>query len=901
MEASPINLERAQLFAVLLLVWGQFLPFFLFAQEKEPSFFELKGLVTDAQTKAPLPFATVIGRNGKTNQMLRFATTQENGAFELSLPFADSLYAIEVRHLGYGTKKLWFLPDSLPSFLQIALSPQETVIKEVIVRSEKPPVQIKGDTTQFNTDAFLTGSEETIEQLIGKLPGFRVQDDGGISYKGKEVKAVMLDGDDLLGKDYKVATRTLRASLLESIQAIENYHSNPLLKGIEQGKGTVVNLQVKQQYQQLLFGNVSFAYGLSNKREGFSNLLSYGHRVKSYFYLSHNTTGQDLGPITKLEGSLDELREQIAEMSEGQTSFYESDLAYSGFFKKEWQNFNRQAAVKGTSVVRFSDKASAKVNASAVTDRNALAVENTSTYFPLEPPVSFESRAESLKKPQQLKIGSEWVWKTSAKSRFFYENELFRPSTHLIHQYRFGMPGETNEAFGEDYHAHQEGFRQKMEFTYRLGAKAALVATLKQHTIDQSKSHLFVGGNGQFSGFFEKNPPMWKDSLFQELDNSLSTWLAEVKLPFKTRHFVGKIQSGHSLKKEQVSLNQQLNNQTVTDPSASRFQVSHSFTSVKLERDFKALSVMGKGQLSYYNFHLVNTDKNSRQQLIWLPEVQLKYRLAKTFAAKLLYEKQASIPPFATWFASTFFTSFRTAQRGVDQVVIPQQHVLSFSVEQDQPSKGQRINVGVQHLIKRNSYQPQREITESLDQQSFFVLDRATVWRFRSSFNRFFDDLKLNLYGACNLEVGQSANQLNQENQAITTQQAGCEGGIGWVGTGIVTLGLNGQWNRFAFKTSTNRSFQFEKTELRFYSNFNIKHVQGQFDQHMVLISGTSYWFANLKISYSFKEKASLFLIARNLYNTSGFRSIIATEINADQQQFDFQPIMVLAGLAINF
>ena len=57
-------------------------------------------------------------------------------------------------------------------------------------------VEMKADTFVYNAGAYRVPEGSALEELVKKLPGAEVAEDGTITINGKEVKKIMIDGKD---------------------------------------------------------------------------------------------------------------------------------------------------------------------------------------------------------------------------------------------------------------------------------------------------------------------------------------------------------------------------------------------------------------------------------------------------------------------------------------------------------------------------------------------------------------------------------------------------------------------------------------------------------------------------------------------------------------------------------
>ncbi len=201
-------------------------------------------------------------------------------------------------------------------FVKIRLQLKPPVLLDDIVVTPKKPYEIKKDTVSYDVKSYLDGSERKIQDVIKKLPGIEVNEQSGeIKYKGKSIETVTLDGDNLFGYNYTLATRNINADMVEEVEAIDNYTENPLLKGIEQGGKVSLNLKLKKR-QFDISGNFDLGGGwFDNKKPALdlhSNILGIAQAYKSFAVLGYNNVGVNNSPFDYFGfiRSLEQVREQ---------------------------------------------------------------------------------------------------------------------------------------------------------------------------------------------------------------------------------------------------------------------------------------------------------------------------------------------------------------------------------------------------------------------------------------------------------------------------------------------------------------------------------------------------------------------------------------------------------------
>lgn len=249
----------------------------------------LTGLVED-QGNLPLPSAQVMLRQGET--IKAFAMTGADGAFSLDLAsvVSDS-FMVEVRYFGYAPKRIALADIDLNEVLVIILKEQGVELKEVVVSAEALPQITKGDTLIYRTDAYRDGSEKKIEEVIAKLPGVEVGEDGSIKVKGKPLDRILIDGEDLFDKNYKLLSRNVPANLVDRIDVISDYQQDGLVGDLSTESETVLNLNLDPDKKRPLFGEVSGQLGNSTTRAAHANLFHFGKKAKAVNFSDYTTLG----------------------------------------------------------------------------------------------------------------------------------------------------------------------------------------------------------------------------------------------------------------------------------------------------------------------------------------------------------------------------------------------------------------------------------------------------------------------------------------------------------------------------------------------------------------------------------------------------------------------------------
>ena len=243
----------------------------------------LKGFVKDS-SGISVPYVNVVLKKDST--IISYTTTSETGGFKLTFDFIDE-FEIVISGLGFNkfSKNILIDNSKLDSIdIGVVVLTQSYISLEEVELSANKPILAKNDTISIQVDSYLDGSEEVVEDILEKLPGVEVGKDGTIMVQGKSVEKVMVEGDDLFEKGYKLLTRNLNADVIDKVEILENYSENILLKNIENSDKVALNITLKEDRKTTLFGNLSLSYGTDNFYEEKANIISFNKKTKYYFF-----------------------------------------------------------------------------------------------------------------------------------------------------------------------------------------------------------------------------------------------------------------------------------------------------------------------------------------------------------------------------------------------------------------------------------------------------------------------------------------------------------------------------------------------------------------------------------------------------------------------------------------
>lgn len=221
---------------------------------------QLEGVVKDTLGN-PLELANVIAINQETNAMASYGITNDSGKFKIELG-PNGSYQIQISYVGMKMLKVPLETKESDIVTDFVLEP-ENALDEVELVYEMP-VQVKGDTLVYNADSFQDGTERKLEDVLEKLPGVEINEDGQVEVEGKVVNKLMVNGKDFFDGDTKLATKNIPSKAVDKIQVLRNYAEVGQLRSVRNNQDNVaLNIKLKEGKENFWFGDVTLGGGAS--------------------------------------------------------------------------------------------------------------------------------------------------------------------------------------------------------------------------------------------------------------------------------------------------------------------------------------------------------------------------------------------------------------------------------------------------------------------------------------------------------------------------------------------------------------------------------------------------------------------------------------------------------------
>lgn len=217
-------------------------------------------------------------------------------------------YFLRLSFLGYATQEVNIQiqkEDREKSLGVFKMRDDAILLSEAVIQEALPPTQMVDDTLMFNVDAFKVPEGSVLEDLVKRLPGVEVEENGNIKVNGKSVSRILVDGQEYFGNDRDMAMKNIPVNIINKIKTYQRKSDFTRITGVEDGEEeTVLDLKVKKNMLKGWLSNYDAAIGMPVGEHEFQEWLKalYSGRLtlnkfqaNTQFSLNMNTNNSGRG------------------------------------------------------------------------------------------------------------------------------------------------------------------------------------------------------------------------------------------------------------------------------------------------------------------------------------------------------------------------------------------------------------------------------------------------------------------------------------------------------------------------------------------------------------------------------------------------------------------------------
>lgn len=864
----------------------------------------LKGFALDSITTLPISNATVVVSYSKNeNNIIQFTRTSKSGFFDLK--FAKKVKFnhlwLTFRHISYGSKKVQL--ENISQSIDIVLKEKESTLKEIIIKSKKK-VTVKGDTITYTTNGLKRKSDFTIEDVIARIPGVKISENGRITYKNKAISHLYINDVDLLEGRYNLATRGIPASAVEEIDVLKKHNHAKIDKGVTYSDNVALNLKIKKG-QRLVFGKAVAKLGVPIlTRELDVTPIYLKEKLQNLTSLKHNNIGKSLESngvsLTQGNGDLQFFGfDNLNILNPPNTSG-----AYVG--SEYWLN-NKSNSITSDGLYKNNKDLITKIAFSYNADVTNLENSSNQLYFfgTDSSKVSNSTKNNMFREKFYTNIVHEINKKNIyLKNKLIFQNNNSNGESQII---------QNGNPFNYFFNRNKKTIKNTTEFKIKLNKKIIDNGILFGYNSNEEQ------GLVNPSVFDEVIPNILNsEETIQNIEtkqtylggySSYNFNIGEIQSEFKQRILWQSEGLKSNLRQSSSDVFQNVSNYPfISDFSQQTF---NSTTSLKTIYRLKRYTLIVRPELTYIKLNYkesFSNKMNSNNYLFFQPRVKIKYKANHLWDFSLTNNYTSYISQFSELYDAVILKSFNVLFRNPSEINVTRNYYGSFNSSYSDILNNFLFSNNVSFSNSNSNFIVSNSINENglLQSEALEAPNNRTTFINKLSFAKsFFSLLQVNVdYTYNKTKLEQVFNTINQEIDVVNHS---------------IDLGINldyNTWYSLVYKGVLNfgktKSNSFERSNTYFKHNINLdlytsaktrinlesESIQTKFGVSDIVNSNT---FFNSRFYYKFSKSLLIEASFNNILNQKFFTTVSNSINLISESQFSLRPRQFTVGVNFSF
>ena len=860
-----------------------------------------------APNSIKLQQVSIVLSDFKDSKVVDYTFSNDNGNYVLDVN-KIGLYNLKFSHLGYATKdfQIKIIENKVDNKVDIILQEKTMSLNEVIIQAELP-MSIKKDTIRYKTKYYVKGTEQTVEDLLKTIPGLNINSEGTIRIGNQEIEKLMIDGDDLFEKGYKILSKNMPAYPIEEVEVLKNYSNNRLLKGIEESNKVALNLKLNEKSKRIWFGSIKIGSNFKNRYEILGNLMNFGKKNKFYFLTNLNNIGSDA------TGDIDNLVRpfrinQPASIGDNQQVRNLIDLSSTSLnFKKSRTNFNNAELVSLNAIFNPTKKLKIKTLGFFNWDEQDFfrnSIDNVTANG-----TNFTNTEDfKLQNKKTVSFGKIDLTYNISKTKMLESTTKFN---------RGNTNGQSNLVFNgtstiENLQSNNTLFDQKISYSNKFKNKKVFLLTGR--FIDEKTPQNY--GINQF--LYQDLFPSFTNAnnVKQQSENQMQfTGFEAHLLDRKASGDLLELQFGNEFRKDKLNTIFSLfeNSTFLENPNGfqnnTTYQTNDLYLKSKYRYKLKDFAIIGKlGFHQLFNKFEFDNFSGNQNPFFVNPSIGLDWKINNKNKITSSYSYNTTNAKILDVYNDYVLAGFRSFSKGTGSFNQLNASTLLLNYQLGNWSDRFFANTFVFYNKNFDFFSSNTLINQNFTQSERIVIKDRELLSISSKFDCYFKKISSNL----KLDIGFSkSNYKNIVNNSDLREvksnnyNYGLELRSGF--KGVFNYHIGTKWTTNVIETTMiNNSFTDNLSFLDLYFVFNDKfnmqfQTEGYFFGNLDKENNT-YYFLDFDARYTIKKnKLTLALTGKNLFNTKTFRTFSISDISTSTTEYRLLERFVLLKMEYRF
>lgn len=861
----------------------------------------ISGVVTDSTGNA-IAYANVILKPVNSDVINKYTTTDEEGEYSIHTNQIGNheLFFSAISHTSLSFEIN--LEANKNYFQNAKLKDEVLELDEIIIKKERE-ITIKKDTITFNAKAFLQGNEEVVEDLLKKIPGLNVSNDGTIKVGNQEVEKIMIDNDDFFEKGYKILTKNMPVNSIDKIELYQHYSNNKHLKGVENSDKVAINLKLKDDAKRQWFGNMQMGYGLvsENRYDLKSNLMNFGKNNKYYLLTNFNNIGFDA------TGDIEHLirparTDEISSIGDDQIAITAIELNNEKpNLNPNRINFNNTEMVSVNSIFKLSDKTKLKTLGFLNTDENSY-FKNSLQSFQISNS-TFENYENYIGKQEQITgFGKVDLTYDISKTKTFVFSS----------KYNYGSKKNRNELnFNSDFIDQKLANKnqlldQKIVLTNKFKENSVLLFTLRY--INEKTPQIYTTNKFIYQDIFNTSG----NNIEQTSSNKMDFIGFETHLINRNQNEnIFEIQIGNQFRKDNLLSIFKIKNDETIVSIPSNYKNTLNYVSndlyLKLKYSIKFKKIRLDTETTFHQY--INTLNDTLKQnpffanpkigISW--EINQKNRISTSFSLNKTNTKVLNI------YNNYINTGFRSFLKGTGSLNLLNASLATLNHTYGNWGDKFFANTYIIYSKNHEYISTNSIVSQNYSQSENIIIKDKNFLLFSSNIDKYFKPILTNIkltIGGTKSNFQNIVNNSDLRTVINSSFNYGFELRSSFKDFLNFNIGSKWEYNEVntIFKNSYNENNSFIDLYFILNKKINFQLETERYYNSNLDKKNNKYYFMDLELNYvPNKNKLSFSILANNLFNTKTFKNYLVDDVSISKTEYRLLPRYILLKIDFRF
>lgn len=700
----------------------------------------ITGTIADTLNK-PLESANVIAKPLQEKAGIKFAIADNKGRYRLELE-ANVKYEITVSYIGFSEEVLIVESDSEITSHNFILKATGENLKEIVIRHEFKPIEIKKDTMTFNVGSFANGNERKMKEVLEKLPGVEVDKNGGVTVQGKKVTKMLVEGKSFFGGGTKLAVENIPADALDKIEVIDHFNEVGFMKQVSDSEDLAMNVKLKEDKKKFVFGDIEAGIEAGNDDNGFY----LGHAA--LFYYSPKANLSFIGDSNNIGRSTFTFQD-LMRFDGGASSFLSGRKSLTNLYSFTNDNTDVVQNKSHFGALNFSYDASTKLTISGYGIFSKVFLnqqnENNIEYLQNET-LAFENQTWNSDTRSMLGIANVKLDYSAGKTEKWYCNAQYQSSTNDMMSTLNSVTNLNSSTFETIRNADNTAIKQYVEWHKVYNNKHTTTFIVNQAYEKNTPQNRWFTDRPFLAGLI----PLQDDSNYtinqikKVVNNSVDVLFKHYWIFNNYNHLYTNVGNNFGNSKFETSEKQLLTNGTINDFSTAGFgnNVDYKLNDayVGFEYKFKIGRWVNKPGLYFHRYDLkanqLDADYSLSKTLLQ-PQFTSEFEFNKSESLHLNYKLQNDFPQVSQLADQFTLQSYNSVFKGNALLRNERFHSASLHYKKMNIYRGINWYANANFSKKVKTIRNQIEL-DGINQYSTPIItdNPETSWRFFGSFEK---------------------------------------------------------------------------------------------------------------------------------------------------------------------